>query len=189
VRGKASVSVRWHESFATTFLLADGEADVAVLADLPEIPGGSLRVAEADVLAVGDDIWLAGFPTGWKGNVPIVVRGTVAGVGEETWINADGTWGNSGGPVVVLSGSGPVVVGLVLGPAGQVHADLADAKQEIKVTTDLIQRANDPGNSGHRLFAPELGLATAMTDFVERHFRTGYLRIADAGGIRCLLGS
>jgi aryl carrier-like protein len=112
--------------FATCPVISrDKSADLALLTPPPELEPSGLALAGPDEEGrVGDFVWASGFPRGWKGSSPVVARGTIAGIESENWVNLDGTWRTSGGPLCQVDASRQVrVVGLLLGNASE-PADL-----------------------------------------------------------------
>jgi hypothetical protein len=125
-------------SFDASVLATSHESDIAILSDHINVPSdfGLQLVDAASPVALGDDVWTAGFPTGWNQSVPVTARGLVAAVSDEVWINADGTWGNSGGAVVRMCDEQPAIAGIVLGRAGAVGKALRNLRDDLrKVTT------------------------------------------------------
>ena len=109
----------------------DADLDVALLTPPRELEAltssVALDVADGDEVArPGDAIWGAGFPDGLRGANPVLVPGAVASVGEQSWANLDGTWGNSGGPICRIVDGKPVVVGVLLGRAGLPRDELGE---------------------------------------------------------------
>jgi hypothetical protein len=107
--------LQWPSGFQdATVLRIDEPNDVAVLASPPQLETVAVALATAEGDAViGDDVWVGGFPRGWDDLDPVLAKGVIAGVASESWVNVSGTWGSSGGPLCVISGGAPVVVGIV----------------------------------------------------------------------------
>lgn len=110
VEGDGPHCIWWRDGFVGATVLAfDEAADVAVLAAPPQVDDIAVTLANTEnEAAIGDDVWATGFPGGWQGADPVLARGVVAGFGpRENWIDIDGTWGNSGGPISrVIDGAG-----------------------------------------------------------------------------------
>lgn len=201
----------------TTVVYEDERRDVALVSMPADLEMDSIPLYHStDGVALGDEVWIVGYPTGWTGTVPVVGNGRLAAVGPECWVNADSTWGNSGGPVVVLTPYGPHVVGIVLGRAGETHAEaktlhtkFLDAEQRLSEEMDAFARrvaeARDKLSSGwkwpivwqfRQLISSLInmfGVATTsslevgvyafkaagrLSESVDQHFRTGYVRMA-----------
>ena len=206
----------------TTVIYTDESRDVALVSMPGDLETDSIPLYQStDGVALGDEVWIVGYPTGWTGTVPVVGSGRLAAVGPECWVNADSTWGNSGGPVVVLTPHGPHVVGIVLGRAGETHAEakILQAKfleAELRLTKETeafagrVAKARDKLSSGWKwpiiwqfrqllsLLIDMFGFATSsslevgayafkaagrLSESVDQHFRTGYVRMATADDI------
>jgi hypothetical protein len=180
----------------------DPERDVALLMAPSELGQVALELADdEDPARPGDAIWGAGFPAGLEGTDPALVPGVVATVGEKNWANLDGTWGNSGGPICAIRETGPKVVGILLGRAGDVNRTLQSFRSMVEFATQKIvefgplfeQVATASGTdpalprvlmSGQRL---SLDTSRRVLELLEEHFRTGFLRFAPVVDLRRLL--
>jgi hypothetical protein len=106
----------------------DEHLDLALLTAPAGLEGTAVEIAEGKTDALpGDGIWAAGFPRGWDGPDPVVVPGTIAGLSDESWVNVDGIWGDSGGPLCrLLDGQKAVLAGIMLGNTKGVSKALKD---------------------------------------------------------------
>ncbi len=185
VGNDAQVTLRWPGGQGrTTVLQKHPKADVAVLADLPGIPGAGLELAPAGkAVGVGERVWIAGFPSGWQEIHPVLSTGIVSGVGNESWISGASTWGNSGGPVAAVEGDDVHVIALVTGLGSKAHADLEAAVQALRQTEQAVKSATD--GTVIRMGGLSIGDYAAYTaralasvcNFIEAHFRSGFVRI------------
>lgn len=106
-------------------LNSDVDMDTALLTAPPQFESVALPMADGCVEALpGDQIWGAGYPRGWNGSHALIAAGTVAGLGDQNWLNLDGTWGGSGGPVCRVLGEQAFVAGILLGNASSASGDL-----------------------------------------------------------------
>jgi hypothetical protein len=197
VAGRSAVMLRWPGgSTSGTVLTEDKSSDLAIVTDSPAMPGKGMQLLpSSESLSLGDPIWLAGFPDGWQDLSPVIGQGVIAGIGTETWINADGTWGNSGGPVVVVREGAPFVVGAVLRRGGEAERALQDAIQTLRESRDRVAAATRNSN----LMIPGLDVVgfvrysanafAALADFIRDHFRSGYVAIASRDQIASIMGA
>jgi hypothetical protein len=180
----------------------DEDLDVAVLTTdaMPPI-APPLQVARPDQdLAPGDAIWVSGFPSGWKDWTPVIVPGTVAGVGEDCWLTLDGTWGHSGGPVCRIVDGVALVSAILRGRAGPVHQSLVAIRGVLKKSGPLLEnfrelvaemerRGTDAAEVSLLRFLISNERANTKTgerilDLLEQHFRTGFVRVASGSDLR-----
>lgn len=210
VRGADVATIRRGQTFGDGAVIARDEAmDVALLTPPRDLETPALDLADEESAGrSGDPVWAAGFPRGWKGPGPLVAQGTVAGIGDESWVNLDGTWGQSGGPLCRLSGGSALVVGLLLGAGGdpsQRFEEFEDIMKEARefglrfydLSEQLQQGTADDAVENASRDAVALQLATASLSFryatlnlelLRDHFRTGFLRFAPVAVLRNLLG-
>lgn len=184
--------------------------DLAVVADRPEIDAVPLPVAE--LVAAGEATVLAGYPLGWNEDEALVASGHVGGVrreAEELWLNADSSWGHSGGPAVAMIDGVPCVVGIILGAAGEAHerlrqlqGQLAHRRSEVVSLEQQARGGRTHVIGGERAFdnpwpvvkalagvAQDLvRLLDATRAAVEEHFRTGFVRARAPEAVRRRLG-
>jgi Trypsin-like peptidase domain len=184
--------IRWPEGFADrTVVVRDESNDLAILASPPELEDFAISVVDADHESeIGDDVCASGFPSGWDETHPVLARGVVAGLGSENWVNLDGTWGNSGGPLCRIMNSRPFVVGILLGRAGDVNEKLADLRKGLEQSRGALQapKAHLAGvNPEWQGLLGVLNIAKEISELMEDHFRTGFLRFAAASDLRKLL--
>lgn len=182
---KATIKTASGRCYSLDVILRNAQTDVALLADRPEMQETFLGLYDDDVILVGDEVWLAGFPVGWDEEpTPVFSCGIVAGIGRETWLNIDANWGQSGGPVFVLTDAGPKVVGIVRGPGGRASKDLDGAIQGLKLLhadLEILARTGGQGWVGG-LDMKRFALTTAtslkeISALVRDHFRSGNVRI------------
>jgi hypothetical protein len=152
-----------------------------------------------DALAVGDEVELAGFPSGWADIKPVYARGVLSGQDSRLWVNADASWGNSGGPVCARVRGEPCVVGVLLGRAGSVRGDLNTLVGQLKdEAAKLTRAASGPmggfvtmtteGPIDHARATVGLGqVVSRLAMFIDVHFRSGYADVAPPSAIRALL--
>jgi hypothetical protein len=206
----------WHDTdFSEVTVLAKSVSDdLAVLGCPAILEPGALDLAEGDSEAVvGDSIWAGGFPRGWSGTQPVLARGTVAGMGQENWVNLDGTWGNSGGPLcrALEDGSSPLI-GVLLGNASEPHEALrmlnesyAEAQADMQPKLKPARRVIAKPSLFSRIWVGPIDVISDIFDMhrqslvlgyregrivlrlLEEHFRTGFLRFAAARDLRKLL--
>lgn len=199
VRGGEMHAVRRGAIFRECSVIArDDDLDVAVLEPPPELEAAAIAVADEAAEALpGDPICAAGFPRTWVGSEPVIVPGAVAGVGEQSWLNLDGTWGNSGGPICRVVHDQPMVVGILLGNASEASNALDQFDKQTKVIGDRLaafaesMAATTPelqwmrGQMG--LMASHMSMAQAVGALVRQHFRTGFVNFAPVADLRKLL--
>jgi hypothetical protein len=177
----------------------DDKLDVALLTPPTALEALALDVAEDQAEALpGDPIWAAGFPRGWNGSDPVIVPGTVAGIGEESWLNLDGTWGNSGGPICRLVEGQPMVAGILQGNASEASRGLDVFEKLAKGMSDHLDAVSDSmygstpdlkfmrGAIG--LFASHMSMSEMLGSLVRNHYRTGFVKFTPVGDLRKLLG-
>src|SRR5262245_48337938 len=131
-------TIRWSGRVRAERVIAtDAGADIA-LVDVPrELEDHGLELGPCEV---AEEIWLLGFPSGWQDSVPLVSKGTIAGVASScAWVDGSASWGHSGGPVVAVREE-PVVVGGIIGAAGRVHRELEDMIHVAAEEQDLVER-------------------------------------------------
>jgi hypothetical protein len=105
----------------------DDRLDLALLRAPQGLEKVAIEVADETTDALpGDPIWTAGFPRGWDGPDPVVAAGTIASLGLECWVNVDGSWGDSGGPLCRALNGRAVLVGNLLGNTKGVSKALED---------------------------------------------------------------
>lgn len=156
------------------------EIDIAVMYCSHKFPvHGPAFLDDGEQLDFTDDLWIIGYPQGWEENIPIVTHARIAGVGTQTWVASDCSWGSSGGPVVYLADDGPQLVGIVIGEAGEVHNDLKRTLRTLRFVGDSL------GQSG--IAKAMASLLSQVTVLVQSHFRTGLVRIAHYNDIIRLL--
>jgi hypothetical protein len=183
------------------------ESDLALLTAPPTFDEVALEIAGDSAFArVGDAVWASGFPRGWRGDRPLLARGAIAGFGDENWVNLDGTWGQSGGPLCRIAAGVPLVVGILLGNASDSSDELIKSREAFqrgrRMSEEMIGKADEllatrmqePGGlfAGIQRLAALLFSQTVMaggmvTELIDEHFRTGFLRFADASEIGKLL--
>lgn len=188
-------------SHVTAVLGHDDIFDIAVMGDDPRLDATPLQLLSSESpSAPGDFVHLAGFPAGWHGDLPLLSSGTVAGVDGELWINADATWGHSGGPIGTVIDGVPAVAGIVLGGAGKLRSDLDQLVSSLTASSRRLGTAANADGSGGFGVGTAAGAVTfgdvadtmskalvALAQFSAAHFRTGYTRAASADQIRKLL--
>jgi Trypsin-like peptidase domain len=188
-------------SFVASMLGHNEETDLAILADDPRLPGSPLALLDADMpLAPGDEIHIGGFPAGWAGEPPLLSSGTVAGNDGELWLNADTTWGHSGGPVCAVTGEVPYLAGIVRGGVGSLRYDLERLVSELTTSAQKLGNAANAQGGGGFAVGTAMGIVSfgavaettgkalaALAEFGAAHFRTGYTRAASVDGLRKLL--
>jgi hypothetical protein len=196
IKDQHSPMVKWPGGMERVYVLkTDPTCDLALL----DCPGGlkvdPIRLLDSgEDVHPGDEILVAGFPTGWSGIHPVLANGVVAGVDTETWVNADGTWGNSGGPVVYWNMQEWRLVAVILGRGGAVEKAL---EQTIRQTQNAVLQLNQiarfmPGGeiSGINIPAFARFVASnlqATSEFISTHFRSGYVRVATIDNISAFL--
>lgn len=121
----------------------DPDLDVALLTGPRELEALALMLAsDKEAARPGDQIWGAGFPGGLEGTDPALVPGAIASVGEQSWANLDGTWGNSGGPICRVVDGSALVVGVLLGNASEANELLLRWSQKVaEASEDSARRA------------------------------------------------
>jgi Trypsin-like peptidase domain len=201
-RPASSLVRRGAFSFLASVLGHDEDTDLAILADDPRLPGSPLALLGADEpLAPGDEIHIAGFPSGWMGELPLLSSGTAAGIdGGELWLNADTTWGHSGGPVAIVRDDVPLLAGTVLGRGGSLRHDLDRLVSELTTSAKKLGAAANAQGSGGFAVGTGMGVVSfgavaettgkalaVLSEFGAAHFRTGYTRVASAESLRKLL--
>jgi len=170
----------------------DSDADVAILAAPPKLDAAAIDVADPEP-EVGEDVSAAGFPGGWEGLHPVLAHGVIAGLGKQNWVNLDGTWGNSGGPLCRTVNATPSVVGLLLGRAGDVNRQLENlrkyfkAQHEAALEHPFISQIVTWVDPALQTLDGVTGFLKQMADLMDDHFRTGFLRFAPASEVRKLL--
>jgi hypothetical protein len=131
----------------------------------------------------------------------VLVRGAVAGIEAESWANVDGSWGNSGGPICRVVDGRPIVSGIVLGRGGETNEDLDDLRRrasgvlgELEQLGELIRADIESARDADPRLASDVGWEAfqvrgmvEIATLLDQHFRTGFLRYADAVAIRKLL--
>lgn len=183
----------------------DEDLDVALLTAPSGLEKAAIEVADETTGALpGDGVWAAGFPRGWSGPDPVLARGTIAGLGDENWINVDGTWGNSGGPIVRVIGGASVVVGILLAKAGQANRDLESLRKDVRafdsdLEVEIAKKTKQPGSLSDPKVIQFLDAAKTASlharssdrilGLLDDHFRTGFLRFAPVADLRKLLVS
>lgn len=127
VVGSGEAQIVHPERSYTAAIYASSEDDLAVLPDHDQIPAViGLEITSA-MPPPGSNLVIAGFPDGWKAQTPLLGSAILAGAAEgQVWIQADGTWGHSGGPVIDSLGR---VVGMVLRRAGVSSTDLGEFRR------------------------------------------------------------
>lgn len=210
VEGDGKHLIRWPDGFDEQAVLArNTKADVAVLAAPRKLDEVALDVEDIGP-EPGDEVIAAGFPDGWDQAHPVLARGVIAGFGAENWVNLDGTWGNSGGPLCFLVGVRPRVVGILLGRAGAASRELDELRKinnrfltelEANRETVLSHERNAIAAAGGGVMNPAAiqwldrartaSLQATATDrmlgLLDDHFRTGFLRFARAPEVLELL--
>jgi S1-C subfamily serine protease len=179
----------------------DDNLDIAVLTSPVKLEEVALDVADeqADTLP-GDPVWAAGFPQGWNGSDPVIVSGTVAGIGKENWLNLDGTWGNSGGPICRLLEDRPIVAGIVQGNASEASRGLDLFDQLTKGMSERLAAVSDsmeaPSTSDLKFMRGTMGLLAShmkvsemLGSLVRNHYRTGFVKFGPVADLRKLLGT
>jgi hypothetical protein len=195
VKGDGPHLIKWPGGFDEQGVLArDDKADVAVLAAPPKLEAFALDVDDIEA-EVGDSVTAAGFPDGWNELHPVLARGVIAGYGEENWVNLDGTWGHSGGPLcLIVSGARPLVVGILLGRAGAVNRQLEHLRKyftrqhEAALEHPVIMHVVGWVDTALQTIDGVTGFLKEMTSLMDDHFRTGFLRFASATDVLKLLG-
>lgn len=196
-----NVRVRHRGSvFNTTVLQQSRDTDLAILADDPKLKAQALALPTEDsLLAVGDAIHVAGFPAGWASERALLSGGTIAGQQDQLWLNADTTWGHSGGPACFVEDEAPLLAGIVLGPAGPLRSDLQSLVTNLTSTARQLGEDVGSGGGGFAVGTARgtvtLGMIAELTGrslealakFGAAHFRTGYTRAASVSDIRQLL--
>jgi hypothetical protein len=197
----ASVTITCNRQTSSSYELScDETADISILAVSEDVGATGLRLIDsAELISLGDEIWSAGFPSGWKGPTAVLSRGIVAGVAEKEepnpWINVDGSWGCSGGPIGAMTSDGPRVIGIVLGGAGSPNDEIRSAMDDQSFRTYLENqataiRSKNPA-PGWLVISKLLSILGDMIGFFARrineHYRTGYIHIATADQIRSIL--
>jgi hypothetical protein len=210
VEGESEQLIRWPGGFDEQAVLArDSKTDVAVLAAPTKLDGVALAVEDIGP-EPGDEVIAAGFPDGWDQTHPVLARGVIAGFGTENWVNLDGTWGNSGGPLCFLVGVRPRVVGILLGRAGAASRELDELRKTNQRFLAQLEADREKVLS-HERNAIAAAAGGAMTPaaiqwldraqtaslqatsvdrllgLLDDHFRTGFLRFARASEILQLL--
>lgn len=170
------------------------DIDVGTMAWSDKMPAGSALTIDTDLtISVGDDVWIAGYPSGWKGTTPVLSKANIAAVdGNEVWINGDGTWGNSGGPLVRIADGRPTLIGLVQGRAGSVQDALNDMYQELVKQNNTVDMLGLSMQAKALSLEPDMArlsgaivagmqvtlqISKSLVEKIDLHFRTGYLRI------------
>jgi hypothetical protein len=205
VEGDGPHRIRWPGGFTdATVLTRNKSRDLAVLAAPRALEGDALALPEPEEDAVtGDDVWASGFPGGWNGEEPVLARGAIVGVGDQNWVNLDGTWGNSGGPLCRPSTEGAIVIGILLGNASDPSARLRDYRRLFEQHREMektvkeprdnpsappeIQVLRDLWGATFRLAKHDVEIGLAVSDLIAEHFRTGFLLFTPASDLRKLL--
>ena len=181
-------------------LIKNDTADVSILTVSGNLGASGLQLIDsAEPIALGDEVWSSGFPSGWNGPAAVLSRGIVAGVAEKEepspWLHIGGNWGCSGGPIVALTSKGPRVIGIVLGGAGSPNDEIKATIDDQPFRTHLEDqatavRARNPA-PGWLVINGILSTMGNMIGFfgrrINEHYRTGFIRIATAEQIRSLL--
>jgi S1-C subfamily serine protease len=195
VKGKSRVLLRWATGSAEADVLKSDPARDLALLDCPEtLTAAPVTVGDDQVdVRVGDEVWIAGYPSGWADNSPVFSTGIIGGVGQEVWVNADATWGNSGGPVIIRHGSEIRLVGAVLGRGGAVEKALDDTTSQLRQAVQQLQGVGAGGSV--QLMGIDFGRfaqfsANALrvcSEFIGTHFRSGYVRVATSKDLAAFL--
>jgi hypothetical protein len=124
--------------------------------------------------------------------MPVYSSGVLAGIGPETWVNADGTWATL--EVRLLWNAAEFrVAGIVLGRGGAVERALQETTSQLR---GVVAELRNAGGGARGIVAGiDIGrFATFVTDalrvsceFIATHFRSGYVRVATADTIRAFL--
>jgi S1-C subfamily serine protease len=197
VGDKTRVHVHWPEGSARCQVNhVDRDHDVALI-DIRDIPRELKALGtmwDDEVIAVGHEVWSAGFPDGWPGRHAVLSRGHLAGVDDAIWVAVDAGFGSSGGPVVALRGDG-MLIGMVKGRAGNpeqglrnFRAVMQQAFREAEEALRAAEKRGDPDSEStwHGAQIMALGPLRAM-EAIERHFRTGFVEVIPLDRIERLL--
>ncbi len=172
--------------------------DLALLGDHPSWTEHPLDLLGArDLLQPGEVVWALGLPSGWQGHVPVVSNGVVAATSPELWVTTPASWSHSGGPLLVERNGSLTIAGIVLGHGGQSRHDLRSFIAQVRQVAATIKAHVQNPNTGSATLAgidfKNLALylsdtLTVLSDFVDAHFRSGFVRALDHRTIRALLG-